>query len=200
VRAKPRAARTKGESRPNNAAQAAAPDAAAPHADTGSMASSAAMTTALALAVGLYVWTLRRPEPFGNIGLPPEGFRFFPGLPAALGIGLVFAIVIVLLVSAVPALRVRRAGIALAAAGLYLSAGFPALGRTALLIAPIAVAGWLVWIETRKPRAVDASWVLALHAGAFVSALGFYHDWSRYAYGWRFCLDNAAALFKLLFR
>jgi hypothetical protein len=163
------------------------------------MASSAAIVAALALALGVYVWTVRRPEPFGNIGVPPQGFRFFPGLPAALGIGLLIAIVIVLVVSAVPALRVRRAGIVLAAAGLYLSAGFPALGKTAFLIAPLAVAGWLVWIEIRKPRAVDASWVLALHAGAFVSALGFYHDWARYAFGWRFALSNAAAVFKLIF-
>ena len=193
--AKPRAARKTGVPRRSAATQ----DSAVPDSDNGSPTLTVAMTTALALAAGLYVWTLRAPAPLGNIGVPPADFRFFPGLVAALFIGLVIAVVMAVVLSA-PALRARRAGIALAASGLYLSAGFPALGKTAFVIGPVAVAAWIAWIELRKPRPLPASLLVAFHAGAFVSALGFYHDWSRYAYGWRFCLDNAAALFKLLFR
>ena len=152
---------------------------------------------ATALALGFYFWTVSGPMPMPNTEMHIQDLPLFTGLPTALGCGLAAAALLGLAMYAITPLRARRSGVVLAAAGLYLSAGLPAIGNAAILLAPVGV-GALGWIELRKPRPLSGSFLLALHAGAFVSALGFYHDWARYAYGWQFFVSNLSALGKLL--
>jgi hypothetical protein len=151
-----------------------------------------------ALALGFYLWALAGHEPMSNKEMRVSGFEPLAGLATALGGGVAAAAVLGIVLSAFAPLRSRRAAVALAAAWFYLSAGAPALGRAAIVIAPLAVVAHLVWLELRKPRAMTGSFLLALHAGAFVSALGFFHDWRRYAAGWKGFVSNVSALVKLL--
>lgn len=153
---------------------------------------------AIALALGFYFWTLGAPKPMENVELRAAGFDPFAGLPLALGLGIGAGVLAGILLSAWAPLRARRGAVALAAAGLYLAAGSPAIGKAALVLAPLAVAAELGWLEATKPRALSGSFLVALHAGAFVSALGFFHDWARYASGWGAFVKNAAALRALL--
>jgi hypothetical protein len=163
----------------------------------GAAGDAIASTAAMALAFGFYVWMLGGPQAMENIGLPPPGFEFFAGLPAALAAGAVVAVLIAAILSAAP-LAGRRGVVALAAAGLYLSAAVPAIGRIALVLGPLAMAAELGWLELKKPAAFTRSLLVALHAGAFVSALGFFHDWARYAHSWRAFVRNVSALGSLL--
>jgi len=151
-----------------------------------------------ALALGFYLWALAGHEPMSNTEMRVSGFEPLAGLATALGGGVAAAVVLGIVLYAFAPLRSRLGAVALAAAGFYLSAGAPAIGRAAIVIAPLAVVAELLWLELRKPRALPGSFLLALHAGAFVSALGFFHDWPRYAAGWKGFVSNLSALVKLL--
>lgn len=174
-------------------------DAAGPSEGAGDAGGSPIVAIpAATLALGFYFWAMGAPAPMMNTERHIQDLGLFPGLPAALGYGLVAAALLWIAMSAIASLRSRRGAVTLAAAGLYLSAGLPAIGGTAIVVAPVAVAAELGWIEIRKPRVLSGSFLLMLHAGAFVSALGFYHDWTRYADGWSSFMSNLSALGTLL--
>ena len=157
-----------------------------------------AAVAATGLALGFYVWMLGGPGPMENVELRPSGFDPFAGLPAALGMGIAAAALAILTLSSVAPLRARRSAIVLASAGLYLAAGSPAIGRAALVLAPLVMAAHLAWTEIGKPRALPGPILAVLHVGTFVSACGFFHDWARYAGAWAAFVANLGALRTLL--
>ena len=135
----------------------------------------------------------------GVADLRPADLDPIAGIGTSLALGLAASAVLVGILSGWASVRGWRERLAVASAGLYLAGSFSAVGSPALVLAPSAVVLGLVALGLARTRPKADGVLLALHAGAFGTALCFFHQWPRYQAGWAPFLENLAALRSLWF-
>jgi hypothetical protein len=151
--------------------------------------------SALALAIGFYVWVIGGPVPIEAAAAKgSEQPDPLAGLPLALVIGVVAGVVIAALGTSLSAARPWLGRIVLASGALYLGASCAALGGGGLVLAGAAAAAALAAFAVRREEIEVDGVVLALHAGMFGAALCLFHEWPRFAAGWEPFRQNLAAL------
>jgi hypothetical protein len=148
------------------------------------------------MACTVYAWAIGRPVPV-SLAQADSGLDPLMGIPAALAIGIVVALAIVVPMTVLEATRVWRGRVAAAAVGLYLAATFSAIGSAALVLAPAAFLGILV--ANARRRIALGGLLVGIHAGCLGTAFCFFNQWPQYAAGWEPFLRNLRAVVSLLF-
>lgn len=149
------------------------------------------------LAAGFYFWILSGPRPADRRVFQTTQHHLVDGLPFLVLLTCATGLILAAVLESSPATRMWRARLSLASCGLYASGAVAAIGGAALFLAPACALAWLAGLSVRHDEPGDATVLLVLHAGAFGTAVAFFHQWAWYSAGWEPFLQNLAALGKL---
>ena len=148
----------------------------------------------LGLAASFFYWMLGGPQPADAAIVQTSQPGVLSGLAWAVLYIVPAGVVLATLLSAGPGSRIWLGRMGLASCGLYLASATAAIGPGAQTIAAAAALIALVVLFVRDDAPSGGAALLALHAGAFGTAIAFFEQWATYRAGWAPLVEQLSAM------
>ena len=148
----------------------------------------------LGLAASFFYWILGGPQPADAAIVQTSQPGVLSGLASAVLYIVPAGVVLAALLGGSPGSRIWLRRMGLASCGLYLASATAAIGPGAQTIAAAAALVAVVVLFIRDDAPPGGAALLALHAGAFGTAIAFFEQWATYRAGLAPLVEQLSAM------